>query len=202
MFFRQRGNQLLIAALEGQDDLPETITIEGRAQDPTLITVTDGADWQYPRSLNAPLESEQLQFSNGGLVEDVDAGQGAIFHLTIHILAGVRQRLTLVFDAVEAYWAYHITDKKQDRVLEIIDTQDQIWFESQPRETPSAPQVFRSTQALPLSVRPQQAFALRSEGVFGPKTLVSSLPAPTANGDLPSLIPQDGALVAHIYINI
>lgn len=206
LVLRRLGTQFAVI-LPDRQDVPETVSLALLWTDIDFASVTDGYDWSAVPVLEAPPDRDQLTFGGAPALrhESRLPGDRRILQLDVAIHDGQPRDIRLDFEAVAAYWVYHLTGRGLRDNLRIVDSGDEIRFDDLgPEVLPngSAARALRSAVPLRLRARPPQHFTLEYEGQFGPVVLIPTLPAagvrlrPLADGR------ATGAQQADIYVTL
>lgn len=142
----------------------------------------------------------------GKLIEPGDVAQPPLAVLRLRPDPEARDlRCTLRFGAAERFWTYHVMGSRENATLGIRDREDAISFEALgEKRMANGMQAlsFRSSRPIPARARPENRFELVSEGPFGPRVLLSSLPSPRPG---PGRIEKHGnqkRAVSEIYLSL
>lgn len=203
---RRLGTQFAVI-LPDRQDVPERVSLALLWQDLDFGFITEGYDWSAVPVLEAPPGRDQLTFGEAPVLRHEPRGPGdrRILQLEIGIGPDQPRDIRLDFEAVAAYWVYHLTGRGLRDDFRIVDAGETVRFDDLGPETlpNGAPaRALRSTAPLPLRARPSQRFTLQYEGQFGPVVLVPTLPA--AGVRLRPLADDQttGAQQADIYVTL
>lgn len=170
-------------------DTAHTISVDIIASDQNIFALTDGPDWrQLPVvDLTDVTTNTDIALSDVSIHTDATRNPGdPLLRVNLSIPAAGGLSITLRLSAVSTLWAYHVTGKKVDEPLQIIDRNSVSSFEDLGKTAlpdGSMARVFRSTKAIPLRYRPDASFALEApqDAPFDPITLIPVLPAAGVN---------------------
>lgn len=166
-------------------EVPDALALRVVAQTPEVLSVTAGALWERTPIVLAPLGHDTPVLETVAAptkARDIRAGM-VLAHLQM-ALGPTPRAITLGFEAVAAYWAYHVVGEGAE-MSAVVDPEGAVDFELVPPAEPPMRlpdgrpvAVLRSTRALPARARTPHRFALQTPGSFGPRTLIPVLPAP------------------------
>lgn len=189
------------------------LTLRLRPRDPALAAVTDviaGARDRVAvidsrdRLAGGPVSDGDLQgLAPGEIVTPADVARPplAIVRLPLDPDA-VDEVRVLRFGAVARHWTYHVVGGATDAAFGIRDRANLLGFEPLgPRlmSNGARAQSFRSSAPIPERARPEARFELVSEGPFGPRVVMSTLPCPRPG---PGTLDPGGAAASEILVNL
>lgn len=198
LLLRQKGALIEVVSQAGFADQATAIDLCLTATEPELYAATKSAEWQKLPSLLIPLGMAEATFNDAMPLQDKASPQDlTLSHVTVALPEAGGRDVTLQFEAVEAYWAYHVVGSGLTGELNVVDKAGQVAFEPKGKSKLAdgrEAKVFRSATPLPIAGADRRFALLR-----GTDEVISVLPAP----GLPLHESADGqALEAHIYVTI
>lgn len=183
--------------------------------DPQLMTVTEAvADARDAIAVLDLAEPSEHVVGDGDLrplrPDDLVSGADARLRpLSVVRLAadpnGPERHYTVRFQAVARFWTYHVIGGGPEAAFRVRDRAGEVGFRTLGERlmaNGARARSFRSEVAIPASARPMMRFELVSEGPFGPRSIVETLPCPRPGpGGIDS---EDAATgpASDIYVNL
>lgn len=182
---------------------PHKVILFLAPEEETVWNVTAGLAPQSAPKFNLPLEPSGQDF------HFADLNATSVAHPAKHIAAfefGLPSdgsaRATIIFDAVETFWTYHVTGFGRFGPLFVVDNRGDTDFDRITNDGDAVGrkmQSFRSRKALRLSAKPENRFELHEETSNSSNRLIQKLPAAGSN-----VRPAADGAVFHsdIYISV
>ena len=205
LLVRHKGNQVSIIAPEQADDLLEVVQLVFRADDPMVLSVTEGADWNYLPHVSIPLGQDHAEFGQPDTKKRQIMSQSLLVRLDLQHDPDAMRDLELRFNAIRSLWAYHVIGADPEKTIEIVDTDEEMTFDDLgDTELPNGrtAKVIRSQRALIAKARPNQKFALQHAGPFGPVPLIPVLPAASSQARPLPKATSGARLQSDIYVTL
>lgn len=179
---------------------PTSVDLTIDWEDLTLWLLTKGADQQaIPHiTLTQDQDTWRLAEAQG---QKVRGDAAALAHLSVVLDPQDPRDVRLLIEAVPVRLTYIVRGGDPEKELSIHDPQGNVRFGA-----PSTMDLlggekarrFQSDQAIVMTARPAQRFALQQDSECGPRTLIPVLPAPSMN----HIKSNNGILEAEIYVTI
>ncbi|MDE0968759.1 MAG: hypothetical protein OSA51_05055 [Octadecabacter sp.] len=177
LLIRRQGEDVLVIA--DATEVPSVLEFAIKPTDLSVIAVTKGADWLECPVITVPDSKNDVDFNPLSGTSGVQKMGDLVLALLRVAPQTQGRRVTISFDAVTSFWAYHVIGPGSKSAI-IEDPEEEIFFDQiDPVPLPDGrlAHVLRSRTALPARARATQRFALKTPSLFGSKTLVPVLPA-------------------------
>ncbi|MEM8571104.1 MAG: hypothetical protein AAGG56_09370 [Pseudomonadota bacterium] len=196
-------------------------TFRLRPHNPSLVSVTSGIAEARDKVFLVDLdvsggdvetdermvgEQDLFDLEPNELIEDRDILRPPLGIVRLRMDANAKDaNVSLRFGAAERFWTYHVMGSGTSSSLVIRDKTDAISFEAIGERMMAngvVAQSFRSSAPIAARARPENRFELVSEGPFGPRVVLSTLPSPWPG---PGRIEGSGRgkrTVSEVYLNL
>ena len=137
------------------------------------------------------------------IIAPVDLAYPPLAIVRLTVAPETRDAVFLVrFGAVARFWTYHVIGGAADAHYAIRDRDSALSFEPLgPRvmSNGARAQSFLSSAPIAERARPAGRFELVSEGPFGPRVVIATLPCPRPG---PGILDPHGAAASEIFVNL